>query len=589
MIVQCEACQTKFRLADEKVKPGGTKVRCSKCKEIFTVMPPAPEPEPEPVEETVDFSAMNMEKVEDEPSVDDSPAQEEPAPEPQETPAPTAPEPEQQDTPETESTEVDFSALEAEMGDNVGMGDELADEFSFADTSQLSEEDEDTEGDESALEQAPADDLPAEETDFGAAFEEKDDAGGGAEFDFSDDSAEEPSEGYGEFDFSTEEEPLEPADFSAESPAETSADDTPGEFSFDEGDDNAFSFDESDDQVPAEEEPGELSFGDGDDDAFSFDDGESAAPAKSDTEEFSFDEENPFEDDSASEWDDSSSSESDSFDFDEPQFDSESAGGTGAEPSSEDDGLQFGEINFASDSEDEGDSPDFDESDFASASMEEKEEPESFVEERKPKPSRDDDDDDDIPLPPPPKRKKSALSRILLLLVLLLLVLGGAAGFLYVQEGTININTVTRYLPFLEEYLGKAPTQAPVERIGINIKESAYVNGQAGLMLVIQGAAVNNYPASRSAITVKGVLLDAQGKTLLQQTVYCGNRMTEADLKNKPFTEIEEAMNNQFGDSLSNMNVSAGASIPFTIVFRNLPDDIANINVEVVKSEPGAG
>jgi hypothetical protein len=55
------------------------------------------------------------------------------------------------------------------------------------------------------------------------------------------------------------------------------------------------------------------------------------------------------------------------------------------------------------------------------------------------------------------------------------------------------------------------------------------------------------------------------------------------------FAAIEEAMNNQFGDSLSNMNVAAGATIPFTIVFRNLPDGLANINVEVVDSKPGAG
>ena len=58
MIVQCEACQTRFRLADEKIKAGGTKVRCSKCKEVFTVMPP----EPEAVEETVEFDSFNMEK-----------------------------------------------------------------------------------------------------------------------------------------------------------------------------------------------------------------------------------------------------------------------------------------------------------------------------------------------------------------------------------------------------------------------------------------------------------------------------------------------------------------------------------------------
>ncbi len=106
-------------------------------------------------------------------------------------------------------------------------------------------------------------------------------------------------------------------------------------------------------------------------------------------------------------------------------------------------------------------------------------------------------------------------------------------------------------------------------------------------MLVIQGAAVNKRPSSRSSITIKGVLLDAQGRTLLQQTVFCGNQISDSDLESLTFKQIEEAMNNEFGAGLSNMNVSAGASIPFTIVFRNLPDGIANINVEVVDSKPG--
>ena len=37
MIVQCKNCNTKFRLSDEKVKGKAVKVRCSKCKEVFTV------------------------------------------------------------------------------------------------------------------------------------------------------------------------------------------------------------------------------------------------------------------------------------------------------------------------------------------------------------------------------------------------------------------------------------------------------------------------------------------------------------------------------------------------------------------------
>jgi predicted Zn finger-like uncharacterized protein len=37
MIIQCEKCQTKFRLDDSKITDKGVKVRCAKCKHVFTV------------------------------------------------------------------------------------------------------------------------------------------------------------------------------------------------------------------------------------------------------------------------------------------------------------------------------------------------------------------------------------------------------------------------------------------------------------------------------------------------------------------------------------------------------------------------
>jgi predicted Zn finger-like uncharacterized protein len=39
MIVECAQCQTKFKIADEKITPKGVKVRCSKCKHMFVVKP----------------------------------------------------------------------------------------------------------------------------------------------------------------------------------------------------------------------------------------------------------------------------------------------------------------------------------------------------------------------------------------------------------------------------------------------------------------------------------------------------------------------------------------------------------------------
>ncbi|HEY6837119.1 MAG TPA: zinc-ribbon domain-containing protein, partial [Geobacteraceae bacterium] len=47
MIVQCDECKAKFKLDDSKVKAGGVKVRCSKCKHIFVVQPEAGSEEPD--------------------------------------------------------------------------------------------------------------------------------------------------------------------------------------------------------------------------------------------------------------------------------------------------------------------------------------------------------------------------------------------------------------------------------------------------------------------------------------------------------------------------------------------------------------
>jgi predicted Zn finger-like uncharacterized protein len=591
MIVQCEACQTRFRLADEKIKPGGTKVRCSKCKEVFSVMPP----EPEPVEETVDFGSFNMEEVADDAPTetaasdsvpDDTPAtEEEPAPaSASEISAPPA-EPKQQ-----ESSDLDFSGLESEMGDSTP-ADELADEFSFVDTSQVADEEEtDAVGEASAKEELQEEGAFDGQTDFDDAFSETSDPDNALEFEFGEETETIAAPTSDEIDFSTESpSATDEIDFSTDDSA------GPDEVDFSTGDsedDSALSFDDEPEEPQEQDEPGEFSFGDdADDSAFAFGD-EEETPSEDSEEssepgEFSFDDGDPFADDSSSEWDEPSD-DSSSFDFEEPQFDTEDTPTEAPAVESGGDDLQFGEIDFAGDNED--DAPGFaSNDDFSQATMEEKEEPESFSPRQESAPPPAEDDDDDLSLPAPPAAKKSSLSRILILLVLLLVMLGGAAGFLFMQEGALNLNTVTQYLPFLQDYIGEAPASSPGDRIGINVSGSSYVNGTEGQMLVIQGAAVNNHPTTRSAITIKGVLLDAKGQTLLQQTVFCGNRLNDDALKTMSFTAIEEAMNNQFGDSLSNMNVAAGTSIPFTIVFRNVPEGLANINVEVVDSKPGAG
>ncbi|MDR1085061.1 MAG: zinc-ribbon domain-containing protein [Deltaproteobacteria bacterium] len=61
MIITCEECQTKFRVADELIKQTGSRVRCSNCQHIFTVFraPDEPEPSRSPEEEPCNSQNRN--------------------------------------------------------------------------------------------------------------------------------------------------------------------------------------------------------------------------------------------------------------------------------------------------------------------------------------------------------------------------------------------------------------------------------------------------------------------------------------------------------------------------------------------------
>ena len=48
MIIQCEKCQAKFRLDDSRITDRGVKVRCTKCKHVFTVQKEGQNTEPVP-------------------------------------------------------------------------------------------------------------------------------------------------------------------------------------------------------------------------------------------------------------------------------------------------------------------------------------------------------------------------------------------------------------------------------------------------------------------------------------------------------------------------------------------------------------
>ena len=63
MIVTCASCLTKFNLDDSRISAKGIKVRCSRCKHIFYVVPP-PETKEEVIEGFESFAKYHEDLME---------------------------------------------------------------------------------------------------------------------------------------------------------------------------------------------------------------------------------------------------------------------------------------------------------------------------------------------------------------------------------------------------------------------------------------------------------------------------------------------------------------------------------------------
>ncbi len=66
-----------------------------------------------------------------------------------------------------------------------------------------------------------------------------------------------------------------------------------------------------------------------------------------------------------------------------------------------------------------------------------------------------------------------------------------------------------------------------------------------------------------------------------------GNTFTENELKDMSLEQINQGLANRTGKGNLNVNVKPQASVPFMIVFEELPDNLSEFTVEAVSSAAG--
>lgn len=197
-------------------------------------------------------------------------------------------------------------------------------------------------------------------------------------------------------------------------------------------------------------------------------------------------------------------------------------------------------------------------------------------------------------------KKKGPLRSIFLFIFFILLLVGAHAGVLFwkgywkgdpaeltnLDHKTVHLQV---YQELYAELTGGQVVKAPEGAVTVLNMNGRFIENKAiGTIFVISGQVKNEFKETRSAIAVRGLLFDQTGKPVMRKKVYCGNKLSDTELRTLPEDKINERLGNQFGDSLSNLDVAPDAILPYTIVFNKLPDNLSEYNVEMAESTPGS-
>ena len=186
---------------------------------------------------------------------------------------------------------------------------------------------------------------------------------------------------------------------------------------------------------------------------------------------------------------------------------------------------------------------------------------------------------DELPPSSLSSRKKSGSQFPLLVIVGAIILIISLAGFgVYFFSGPKAFSSVG--LGFLVDWYGdKGKEEGSISLK--NVTAGYTTNNTAGELFVVRGEAVNNYKKSRASIQVKVTVTGPGGAALVSKSAYSGNSLSAEQLNTLPMAKIEEVMNNQFGDSLANLGLKPGSSIPFVVVVNSVPKDATDYTVQV--------
>lgn len=159
-------------------------------------------------------------------------------------------------------------------------------------------------------------------------------------------------------------------------------------------------------------------------------------------------------------------------------------------------------------------------------------------------------------------------------LVVLLSVVGLAAGGFLVRDILPGASQLRGYFGL------KALNGGEVAFSRLHTRGYYIDNAGVGTGYVIEGNAMHNASQAKRLIKVRGALFNSLGEKVKEEVVYGGNILSDNELQTLEPDQISACLSNPPESTSINPAVSPRKSIPFMIVFFDLPEDLKEFSVE---------
>ena len=188
-----------------------------------------------------------------------------------------------------------------------------------------------------------------------------------------------------------------------------------------------------------------------------------------------------------------------------------------------------------------------------------------------------------IPVRPHVVKKKRRTGLRITLLLLVLIIVGAVSASIVFKPGFLP-----DYVPFLKKTPPKKQAfDVGNKRLSFKDLSGSFVNSpKAGKLFVVKGWVTNKYPDRRSFIRIRSNILDSKRTVVSSKVVFAGHPLTDKELKSLSVEEIDKRLSDKLGKNKMNTNVLPNSSIPFVVIFSNLPEDMSEFTVEAVSSSP---